>query len=44
MVEMKLPASSPVSGPLRLDVDGHHEVPNDGILTGYLNRIPNSGH
>ena len=34
MVEMKLPASSPVSGPLRLDVDGHHEVPNDGILTG----------
>ena len=34
MVEMKLPASSPVSGPLRLDVGGHHEVPNDGILTG----------
>ena len=34
MVEMKLPASSPVSGPLRLDVDGHHEVPRDGIPTG----------
>ena len=34
MVEMKLSTSSPVSWPLRLDVDGHHEVPSGGIPTG----------